>query len=124
MKATRILIWSVVLMLTLSFVSQAQESEPVREITSQRTGLDLIFAIDCSGSLKSNDPDRTGLGMVKTFIDTIHAEDIRIGYVAYNDRIQASLELVSIENQEDREILKQSMDSIVYSRDTDMGLGL
>ena len=84
MKATRILIWSVVLMLTLSFVSQAQESEPVREITSQRTGLDLIFAIDCSGSLKSNDPDRTGLGMVKTFIDTIHAEDIRIGYVAYN----------------------------------------
>lgn len=124
MKITRIWIWSVILVLTFSSVSYARESGPVTEITSEKTGLDLVFAIDCSGSLRTNDPDRIGLGMVKAFVDTIHAEDIRIGYVAYNDRIQASQELVSIENQEDREILKQSMDSIVYSRDTDMGLGL
>ena len=124
MKITRIYIWSLILILIFSSISYAQESEPVTEITSEKTGLDLVFAIDCSGSLKTNDPDRIGLGMVKAFIDTIHAEDIRIGYVAYNDSIQASLELASIENQEDREILKQSMDSIVYSRDTDMGLGL
>lgn len=108
MKITRIYIWSLILILIFSSISYAQESEPVTEITSEKTGLDLVFAIDCSGSLKTNDPDRIGLGMVKAFIDTIHAEDIRIGYVAYNDSIQASLELASIENQEDREILKQS----------------
>lgn len=94
------------------------------EIASSQSGLDITFAIDCSGSMKTNDPDRIGMGMVQAFIDTVHTEDIRIGYVAYHDKIVSSSAPVSISNIEERRELKDSINRIGYSGDTDIGLGL
>ena len=56
-----------------------------KEFESRQSGLDVMFAIDSSGSMVSNDPGRMGMSMVKAFVDTVHIEDIRIGFVSYSD---------------------------------------
>ncbi|WP_124068047.1 vWA domain-containing protein [Clostridium sp. E02] len=94
------------------------------EIASEKNGLDVIFVMDYSGSMVSNDPTHTATGMVKAFIDTVHSADIRIGFVAYNDKIVTSAAPLSINSQEEREFLKTQMDSAQYSGNTDIGLGL
>ena len=71
---------SLVLLISFSFQGEA------KEFTSQRKGLDVMFAIDSSGSMVSNDPGRVGLSMVKALIDTVHIENIRIGFTAYSDQ--------------------------------------
>ncbi len=94
------------------------------EIASGKNGLDVMFVMDYSGSMAANDPDYTAIGMVKAFIDTVHSADIRIGFVAYNDHIMSSAAPVSVRTQEERDSLKNLMDSAGYSGNTDIGLGL
>lgn len=94
------------------------------EIVSEKNGLDVMFVIDASGSMKTNDKNGIGLEMVKAFVDTVHIEKIRIGFVAYNDKIVSSTSPVSVSTQSERENLKAALNSIVYSGNTDMGLGL
>ena len=94
------------------------------EVASGKNGLDVMFVMDYSGSMSSNDQDHTAIGMVKAFIDTVHSADIRIGFVAYNDHIVSSVAPVSVRTQEERDSLKSLMDSAGYSGNTDIGLGL
>lgn len=94
------------------------------EIASAQNGLDVIFVVDHSGSMAVNDRERIALGMVKAFVDTVYSENVRIGYVAYNDQIVASTPPVSIRTEQEREALKVLMDTAEYSGNTDIGLGL
>ena len=94
------------------------------EFTSDRGGLDVMFAVDSSGSMVSNDPQRIGMAMVKAFIDTVHIENIRIGFASYSDQVGTVVSPVSITDPAAREELKTRIDGIAYSGDTDMGLGL
>lgn len=81
MKRIGILLCCIVLCLLFP------EKVHAEEIVSEKEPVDIIFVIDCSGSMKTNDVSRMGLSMVQAFVDTVQAEDIRIGYVAYNDSI-------------------------------------
>ena len=94
------------------------------EISGQMKGLDITFVVDVSGSMKSNDPNGTALEMVKAFVDTIHTGDIRVGFVAYNDKIVESVSPLSMSEQINRDVLKASIDGVAYSGNTDIGLGL
>ena len=62
--------------------------------------------------------------MVRAFIDTVQNENIRIGYVAYNDDILSCSEPELMAMAEKREALKEEIGGIMYSRDTDIGLGI
>lgn len=95
-----------------------------QEYVSQENGLDVTFVIDCSGSMKSNDSKGIGKEMVKAFIDTVHIQDIRVGYVAYSDRIISSVSPVSMSDSSKREELKSLIESTPYTGDTDIGLGV
>ena len=95
-----------------------------KEFESRQSGLDVMFAIDSSGSMVSNDPGRMGMSMVKAFVDTVHIEDIRIGFVSYSDAIGQTVSPVSIADPAARETLKARLDAVSYSGDTDMGLGV
>lgn len=100
------------------------ENVHAEEIVSEHGPVDIIFVIDCSGSMKTNDVSQMGLSMVQAFVDTVQAEDIRIGYVAYNDSILSYSAPRSIALFEEREALKAEIGAITYSRDTDIGLGV
>lgn len=113
----------IAVLICFVFISVAFDAS-AEEIASEKNGLDVIFVMDHSGSMKYNDPDHTAIGMVKAFVDTVHSADIRIGFVAYNDQIMSSAAPVSVRTQEDRDTLKALMDSNGYSGNTDIGLGL
>lgn len=118
MKGIRILLCCVVL--SLFFPKRAFAGE----IVSQKEPVDIIFVIDCSGSMKTNDPSKMGLDMVQAFIDTVQAENIRVGYVAYNDSILSYAIPESMAEAENRNSLKEEIGAIIYSGDTDIGLGV
>ena len=72
MKGIRILFFCVALSLFFPLTVYAEE------IISEKETLEVIFAVDCSGSMKTNDPSKMGLSMVQAFIDTVQAENIRV----------------------------------------------
>lgn len=94
------------------------------EFASKKKGLDVVFVMDYSGSMKTNDPDGIAKGMVKAFVDTVHSADIRVGFAAYNDRLLSSSPLSPVHTDEERQELKEAIDKDGYSGNTDIGLGL
>ncbi len=94
------------------------------EIISHEEALDVTFVVDCSGSMKTNDRGGMGREMVKAFVDTVHAEDIRVGYVAYSDKVVSSVSPVPVSDPAKRQNLKELIDTTEYTGDTDIGLGL
>lgn len=81
MRGIRILLCCMILNLLFPQMAFAEE------IAGGKEPLDIVFVIDCSGSMKANDPSKMGLSMVQAFIDTVQTENIRVGYVAYSDNI-------------------------------------
>lgn len=118
MKGIRILLCCVILCLLFPKTAYAEE------ITSEKESVDIVFVIDCSGSMKTNDPSKMGLDMVQAFIDTVQPDNVRVGYVAYNDGILSYSVPDSIETAEKRDSLKVEIGAITYSGDTDIGLGI
>ncbi len=94
------------------------------EFTSEKSGVDIVFVMDYSGSMKTNDPQNIAKGMVKAFIDTVHSDAIRVGFVSYNDQILSSLSPISVKTQKQRNKLKTLIEGKTYSGNTDIGLGL
>ncbi len=118
MKEIKILLCCIVLSLLLPKTVYAEE------ITSRKEPMEIVFVMDCSGSMKSNDSSKMGLDMVQAFIDTIQTDNISIGYVAYNDAIRSFSAPESISVAENRESLKAEINAITYSGNTDIGLGV
>ena len=94
------------------------------EYTSEKHGLDIMFVMDYSGSMKTNDSHDLSRVMVKAFVDTVYSTDVRVGFVAYNDRILTSTSPFAIQTTEERTAFKRLLDQDGYSGNTDIGLGL
>lgn len=118
MKVIGMFLCCIILSLSFPLTGYAEEIVPEKE------QLDIIFVIDSSGSMKTNDPSGIALDMVQAFIDTMQTQGIRIGYVAYNDGIVSFSAPDVIGTVEKREKLKGEIDSITYAGDTDIGLGV
>ena len=97
-KYTMVFILCLFLSVCSSFVVYAEE------FTSIKTGLDVIFVMDYSGSMSTNDSSNIAKGMVKAFIDTVHSADIRVGFVAYTDKILTSTSPMEIQTTEQRNV--------------------
>ena len=110
--------------ISLVFLGVFPIAAKAEEFVSRRDGLDVIFVMDYSGSMKTNDSRNIAKGMVKAFIDTAHEGSINIGFVAYNDQILSSTSPVPISTGEGRAVLKNLIDEKEYSGNTDIGLGL
>ena len=110
--------------ISLVFLGVFPIAAKAEEFVSRKEGLDVIFVMDYSGSMKTNDSRNIAKGMVKAFIDTIHGGNINIGFVAYNDQILSSTSPVPVDTVEDRTALKDLVDEKEYSGNTDIGLGL
>lgn len=110
--------------ISLVFLTIFPIAANAEDFINQGDGIDVIFVMDYSGSMKTNDSQNIAKGMVKAFIDTVYDGDIRVGFVAYNDQILSSTSPMSINTYEDRNALKNLVDAKGYSGNTDIGLGL
>jgi hypothetical protein len=59
LKRIQILLCSIFLELLCPKTAYAEE------IATEKESMDIVFVIDCSGSMKTNDPQRIGLDMVQ-----------------------------------------------------------
>ncbi|MDE7283335.1 MAG: VWA domain-containing protein, partial [Lachnospiraceae bacterium] len=97
---------------------QAEETVMAKE------DLNIVFAVDHSGSMNKQDASRMISKVLQVFADTMHGENIRIGYLAYNDTIVAQKAPVEIDQEEQRQALKQTIADAENQGETDIGLGL
>lgn len=84
----------------------------------------IVFVIDASGSMNSNDPDRLVNEIVKMFIDASHSGKTEVGLVVFNDTIVKSYPISPIATEEQRDSLKYAVDNIIIRGSTDIGLAL
>ncbi len=85
--------------------------------------IDVMFVLDTSYSMNETDKDKISLEMLKLFTDISYSSHTRIGFVAYNDSIQAFAPLTEVTGKA-KEDFKKSLDSIERVGRTDIGLGL
>ncbi len=105
--------------------STAKEpDDSVTETEMTKEDLNIVFAVDHSGSMTKQDAQKMIPQILQIFVDTMHDENIRVGYVAYNDTVVAQKEPVPVRDENDREALKQVIAGSVYKGETDIGLGL
>jgi hypothetical protein len=119
MKKLRVLYASLIFVLLFPVFSFAAEPLP-----AVREGIDIVFAVDVSGSMKINDPEnftRDFLGLLTSVADP---KGVRIGIVGYNTGIKVSLPVTDISSEEGRASVEKAIASLVPSGDTDLGLGL
>lgn len=100
------------------YSSLAQEGE-----TTANT-LDVMFVIDTSYSMNDTDKDKISMEMLKLFTDISYSKRTRIGFVAYNDNIEAFAPLTEVTSDKGKEAFKKNLDTIGRAGRTDIGLGL
>jgi Mg-chelatase subunit ChlD len=94
------------------------------EYQDKKTGYDIIFVLDVSGSMKETDKNRNSIEVIKMMIDMCTIGNTRIGFVAYNDNINSCFSLADVSNTSLRNDLKKAIDKSAFSGYSDMGLGL
>lgn len=121
MKRKKIIMLALIVCLVSNFCIFPVSAQ---EISGRKNPLDVMFVLDASGSMRTNDPDRIALEVIKAFTDTVGTTDVRIGFVAYNDKIVAASGPVTAAEQSERAQLKERIDTTPYTGNTDIGLGL
>lgn len=114
----------VFFLMSLFILTRYCQSVRAEEFTCETNGLDVMFVMDYSGSMRTNDPENIAREMVKAFVDTVHSANIRVGFVAYNDQILSSTSPLTIRTPKERLVLKELIDKEAYFGNTDIGLGL
>jgi len=81
--------------------------------------LDIVFAIDSSGSMGWNDPNKIRLEGAKNFIDQMNSTNDRAGVVSWDSGIDFSQSLT-----DNFDLAKQRIDEINSSGGTNLNVGL
>lgn len=85
------------------------------------TNMDVVLAIDVSGSMKTTDPNKIALEGAKLFIDMMESTGSRAGIVAFSDELVQVYNLTSINSDADKNSLKTIIDNLNFVGDTDIG---
>lgn len=109
---------SLLLFCTSAMNCHAEETAMAKE------NLNIVFAVDHSGSMNEQDVGQMIPKVLQIFTDTMHGENIRIGYLAYNDMIVAQRAPVAVDQEDQRLSLKQTIADAENRGETDIGLGL
>ncbi|MDF2540712.1 MAG: von Willebrand factor [Herbinix sp.] len=89
-----------------------------------KSGMDVVLVIDTSGSMKESDTNRVAIEAAKLFIDMMESNESRVGVIGFSDKITLSIPLTSIKESQDKEKIKQAIEGLTYSDDTDIGLAM
>ncbi|MHC1748125.1 MAG: VWA domain-containing protein [Cellulosilyticaceae bacterium] len=114
----KILLLILICLLCIPFTSYG------REYTNEKEKLDVMFVIDCSGSMGKDNTMSICKDMINMYIDMSLTPNTRVGYVAYNHQINSKFKLTSIENKQLKDELKNNIKDISPEGNTNIGLGL
>lgn len=117
-------IFAVVMLLILFCTESLDLNCQAQETTMVKEDLNIVFAVDHSGSMNEQDAGQMIPKVLQIFTDTMHGENIKIGYLAYNDTIITERAPVAVDQEEQRRLLKQTIAEAENKGETDIGLGL
>lgn len=86
----------------------------------QTGGKEVVFVLDSSGSMKSNDPNRLAIDSIAQLVYTLPS-DYKVGLIAYNT--DAVLVLAPVEDSQ-RETLMNQVERVNYDGYSNAGAGL
>ena len=107
-----VLVIGTILVMSLSFPAYAQE-----QVDEDKS---IIFLLDTSGSMKTNDPDRLAIDSIAQLIYTLPT-DYKVGLVAYSSEMTVKTELV--DNSRRSEIMRAA-EGLDYNGYSNAGVGL
>ena len=88
------------------------------------SGIDVVFVIDSSKSMRKSDPEGLTGEAMKMFIDMCHTKGDKGGMVAYSGNIVREYEIKELNSKEDKSALKNTLTNLELGDWTDIGLGL
>ncbi len=88
------------------------------------SGIDFMFVIDESASMKSADKQQNVQQALELFVDLSVGTENRLGYVLYNDEVVAAEPLAKIVTEKEKEMFLNQADTAQRGGNTDLGLGL
>lgn len=95
-------------------------SSPVYAAEEPEDDKAIIFLLDASSSMKTNDPKRLAIDSIAQLIYTIPT-DYKVGFIAYNTEITAEQPLVT---DESRSRIMDAAEEVTYTGYSDAGAGL
>lgn len=84
-----------------------------------RSPIDLILALDSSGSMADNDPKRIAISGAKVFVDELDSARDRVGVVSWDDKVDFTKALSSVFPQ-----VKRDLEGVDQDGGTDFDVGL
>lgn len=119
-KKLGVFIFFLLLVLLLPPKSQVY----AKDYKDEKSGYDIIFVLDVSGSMITTDKNRNSIEIIKMIIDMCTIGNTRIGFIGYNDTITSSFSLADVSNKALRNDLKKVINNTKFFGYSDMGLGL
>ncbi|WML41258.1 VWA domain-containing protein [Neobacillus sp. OS1-2] len=83
-----------------------------------------MLVVDVSNSMKSSDPQNISSEAMKMFIDMASLNGDKIGAIAYADEVMREKALVKIHSEQDKQDLKDFVDSVEKYTYTDLSTGV
>ena len=90
----------------------------------KKSSMDVVLVIDVSGSMKQADPGKVALDGAKLFIDMMESAGSRAGIVAFSHELVLVTDMTDIKANSDKKALKESIGTLEFSGDTDIGMAL
>lgn len=112
----------IIIMIMLCLVNPLMAS--AQEVIYRPPNVDVMFVLDFSYSMNTNDRDKMAIDMIKMFIDTLPSERVNVGYVAYNHTIISSMAPAPIRTDRQRDQIKKPIEEIRKTGYSDLGMGL
>lgn len=87
-------------------------------------GLDVVIVVDTSGSMKQTDSERLAVEAAKLFVDMMETAGSKVALVPFSHELGNVIPMTEIHSQSDKYVIKDALDGIRYTGDTDIGLAL
>ena len=89
-------------------------------------GVDVVLVIDCSGSMRTGDPDKLALSGAAMVADMIREDQWRYGAVMFDGRVSGTITLQEVTDEGTVDTIKTELKSIYHQtgRWTDLPIGL
>ncbi|ETI69647.1 VWA domain-containing protein [Neobacillus vireti] len=91
---------------------------------SSTSRMEGMLVVDVSNSMKSSDPNSISNEAMKMFIDMASLKGDKIGAIAYSDEVMREKALVKIQSEQDKNDLKEFIDSVEKYMYTDISTGV
>ncbi|MFJ7729576.1 VWA domain-containing protein [Neobacillus sp. NPDC097160] len=112
------------IVITFLFCSTSYFSVRAASPLHSTSRIEGMLVVDVSNSMKSSDPNNISNEAMKMFIDMASLNGDKIGAIAYSDEVMREKALVKIHSEQDKQDLKDFIDSVEKYTYTDLSTGV